>query len=94
MAVRADGTTVWKTKTADSLDTPGGLCVGDLDGDGLSEVYVNTYVESDGFIFTRVYGFDSKGKLLTAAGYPKTLMGDCTRCIPLIADIDGDGAES
>lgn len=92
MAVRADGTTVWKTKAADSLDTPGGLCVGDLDGDGLSEVYVSTYVESDGFIFTRVYGFDSKGKLLTAAGYPKTLMGDCTRCLPLIADIDGDGA--
>lgn len=91
-AVRANGTTVWKTKTADSLNTPGGLCVGDLDGDGLSEVYVSTYVESDGFVFTRVYGFDSKGKLLAAAGYPKTLMGDCTRCIPLIADIDGDGA--
>jgi len=91
-AVRADGSTVWKTKTSDSLDTGGGLCVGDLDGDGLSEVYVATYVEGDGFIFTRVYAFDHKGKLLTAKGYPKTIMGDPTRCIPLIADLDGDGA--
>ena len=91
MAVRADGSTVWKTKAADPLDTGGGLCIGDLDSDGLSEVYVSTFVEGDGFLFTRVYGFDHKGKLLIAAGYPKTLMGDPTRCIPLIADLDGDG---
>lgn len=90
-AVRADGTTVWKTKTTDSLDTAGGICVGDLDGDGLGEVYVNTLVQSDEYVFTRVYGFDHKGKLLAAAGYPKSLMGAPTRCIPLIADIDGDG---
>jgi subtilisin family serine protease len=97
MAVRADGSTVWKTKTDDSLDTGGGICVGDLDGDGQSEVYVATYVatyaEGDGFLFTRVYAFSNKGKLLTAAGYPKTIMGDPTRCVPLIADIDGDGAK-
>jgi subtilisin family serine protease len=93
MAVRADGSTVWKTKTDDALDTAGGLCVGDIDGNGLSEVYVVTYVEGDGFLFTRVYAFDHKGKLLTAAGYPKMIMGDPTRCIPLIADIDGDGAK-
>jgi len=91
MAVRADGSTVWKTRAEDPLDTGGGLVVGDIDGDGLSEVYMITFVEGDGFIFTRVYAFDHKGRLLTAAGYPKTIMGDSTRCTPLIADIDGDG---
>lgn len=92
-AVRADGSTVWKTRTDDPLDTGGGLCIGDLDGDGLSEVYVATYVEGDGFLFTRVYAFDHKGKLQTAKGYPKTIMGDPSRCTPLVADIDGDGAK-
>jgi len=52
---------------------------------------VDTLVESDESVFTRVYAFDHKGMLLAAAGYPKTIMGDPTRCIPLIADIDGDG---
>lgn len=89
--VRADGTTVWKAKTPAPLDTKGGLCLGDVNGDGLSEVYVNNYVEADGFIYSTVYGFDSKGKPLTGADFPKTMMGDATRCIPLVADIDGDG---
>ncbi len=91
MAVRADGTTVWKTKADDSLDSAGGICVGDLDGDGLSEVYVDALVESDEYVFTRVYAFDHQGKLLTDAGWPKSIMGTPVRCIPLIADIDGDG---
>ncbi|MEN6429176.1 MAG: S8 family serine peptidase [Phycisphaerales bacterium] len=90
MAVRADGTAVWKTKAEDSLDSAGGICVGDLDGDGLSEVYVATLVQSDEYVFTRVYGFNHKCKLLADAGYPKSIMGTPTRCIPLIADIDGD----
>jgi subtilisin family serine protease len=93
-AARAEGTTpvtLWKAKVPAPFDTKGGLCVGDLDGDGLSEVYINNYVEADGFIYSQVYGFDSKGKPLTGAGFPKTMMGDPTRCIPLIADIDGDG---
>ena len=90
-AVRADGTTVWKTKTEDSLDSAGGICVGDLDGDGLSEVFVATLVQSDEYVFTRVYGFNHKGKLLADAGYPKSIMGTPSRCIPLIADLDGDG---
>ena len=90
-AVRPDGTTMWKAKVAPPFDTKGGLSVGDLNGDGLSEVYVNNYVEADGFIYSQIYGFDSKGKPLTSAGFPKTMMGDPTRCSPLIADIDGDG---
>ena len=59
-AVRADGTTVWKAKVPAPFDTKGGLSVGDLNGDGLSEVYVNNYVEADGFIYSQVYGFDSQ----------------------------------
>jgi len=90
-AGRADGTTLWKAKVPPPFDTKGGLSVGDLNGDGLSEVYINNYVEADGFIYSQIYGFDSKGKPLTGAGFPKTMMGDPTRCIPLIADIDGDG---
>jgi subtilisin family serine protease len=90
-AVRADGSTVWKAKVPTPFDTKGGLCIGDINGDGFSEVFVNNYVEADGFIYSLVYGFDHKGKLLTGAGFPKTIMGDPTRCVPLIADIDGDG---
>ncbi len=94
MAVRMDATTVWKTRTTDPLDTGGGLCVADLDNNGLSEVYVTTLVATDegedGFRFTRVYGFDHKGRLLTASDYPKTIAGNPTGCIPLVADIDGD----
>ena len=91
MAVRADGTTLWKTKTTDTLDSAGGISVGDLDGDGFNEVYVDTLVESDEYVFTRVYAFDHEGKPLIGAGYPKSIMGSPVWCVPLIADIDGDG---
>jgi hypothetical protein len=91
VAVRTTGATAWKTRVSDPLDLGGGLCVGDLNDDGLSEVYVSTVVEADEFLFSRVYAFDHKGRLLTEAGYPKTIMGDPIRCVPLIADIDGDG---
>ena len=67
------------------------MAVGDLDDDGNSEVYVSTFVEEDGFAFTRVYAFDHEGRLLSDAGYPKTIMGDPAKCVPLIGDIDGDG---
>ncbi|MBN1510011.1 MAG: S8 family serine peptidase, partial [Sedimentisphaerales bacterium] len=93
MAVHADGSTVWKTRVSDPMDAEGGICIGDLDGDGLSEVYVTTFIEGDGFLFTNVYAFDHKGRLLADAGYPKMVMGDPTRTIPLIADIDGDGGK-
>ncbi|MBM4025583.1 MAG: hypothetical protein FJ280_09275 [Planctomycetes bacterium] len=88
-AVRLDGSTVWRAKVPAPFDSRGGLSVGDLDGDGFGEVYVNNYVEADGFIFARVYAFDHKGRPRT--GFPQTMIGDPTRCVPLIADLDGDG---
>ena len=36
-------------------------------------------------------GLTHKGKPLTGADFPKTMMGNPTRCVPLVADIDGDG---
>ena len=89
---RTNGSTVWKKKVSDPLGEAGGLCVGDLDGDGYGEVYVATYIaEADGFAFTRIYGFDYKGRELTDAGFPKIVMGSPARSVPLIAEIDGDG---
>jgi len=94
MATHADGSTVWKTEVSDALDEPGTLSIGDLNGDGLSEVYVATYiVEADGFAFTRLYGFDHEGRDLEDAGFPKIAMGPPTGCVPLIADVDGDGQQ-
>ena len=63
-----------------------------MDGDGYGEVYVATYIaEADGFAFTRIYGFDYKGRELTDAGFPKIVLGSPAKCVPLIAEIDGDG---
>lgn len=93
MAVRADGSTLWKTRVTDPMSAEGGLCIADLDNNGLSEVYVTTYVEGDGFLLTKIYAFDHKGRLLADAGYPKTILGDPTRIVPLAGDIDGDGAK-
>jgi len=90
-ATHADGTTLWKTRVDDPLETGGGLCVGDLDDDGLCEVYMTSLVQADGFVFTRVYALDHAGQPLTETGYPKTMMGYSAQCAPLIADIDGDG---
>ena len=90
-AVRVDGSTVWTTKINEPFDTAGAISIGDINGDGLMEVYVNSYVEADGFAFSHVYAFDHRGRLLTDAGYPKTVMGDPECMTPLIGDIDGDG---
>jgi hypothetical protein len=90
-AVRLDGGTLWKTKVPPPFDSRGTLCVGDIDEDGYGEVYINSYVEADGFIFSRVYAFDHQGRPLTSAGFPRNIMGNPTRCVPLVGDIDGDG---
>jgi subtilisin family serine protease len=90
-AARADGSTVWKTKIPDPLETEGAISIGDIDGDGDGEIFVTSLVEADEFTFTRVYGFDHQGKPLVNEGYPKTIMGDPTRMAPVIGDIDGDG---
>ncbi|MBN2132342.1 MAG: S8 family serine peptidase [Sedimentisphaerales bacterium] len=92
MAVHADGGTTWKIFVDDYLDEPGAMSIGDLDGDGYSEVYVATYIaEGDGFAFTRLYAFDHEGLVLADAGYPKAVMGVPAKSVPLIADVDGDG---
>jgi len=89
---RTNGSTVWKKKVSDPLEEAGSLSVGDMDGDGYGEVYVATYIaEADGFAFTRIYGFDYKGRELTDAGFPKIVMGSPAKSVPLIAEIDGDG---
>ncbi|UCC99411.1 MAG: S8 family serine peptidase [Phycisphaerales bacterium] len=92
MATHADGSTLWKTKVFDPLEEIGALSIGDINSDGLGEVYLTTYiVEADDFAFTRVYALDHQGRILTDAGFPKVIMGSPFRCPPLIADIDGDG---
>lgn len=90
-AVRADGSTLWKAKVSEPLDTAGAISIGDVDGDGYPEVYINNLVEEEEFAYSRVYAFDYKGRPLSDAGYPKTIMGNPTRIAPIIGDIDGDG---
>lgn len=91
MAVHIDGSTLWTTRVSEPFGDIGALSVGDINGDGFSEVYVNSYVESDGFSFSLVHAFDYKGRQLTGAGFPKTIMGYPGNSSPLIGDIDGDG---
>ena len=91
MAVHIDGSTVWETTVGEMLGEDGALSVGDIDNDGFSEVYVSSYVEADGFAFSLVHAFDHQGVELSAAGFPKTVMGDAWNSSPLIGDIDGDG---
>ncbi|MHC4325346.1 MAG: hypothetical protein ACYSUX_13870, partial [Planctomycetota bacterium] len=69
----------------------GALSIGDIDSDGFSEVYVNSYIEEDGFAYSLVHAFDHEGEELSDAGFPKTLMGYPGYCSPLIDDVDGDG---
>jgi len=92
-AVHIDGGTAWtaRVRDPDPFDGDGALSVGDIDGDGLSEVYVSSYVEADGFAFTLVHAFDHEGAELSERGFPKTVMGDPWNCTPLIGDVDGDG---
>ncbi|NQV35139.1 MAG: VCBS repeat-containing protein, partial [Phycisphaeraceae bacterium] len=92
-AVHVDGSVVWRAQVFEPLDTAGGLSVGDLDSDGRGEVYVTSFVEGDGFQYTKVYGFDHTGRMLDQQGYPKVLMGNASRTVPLIADVDADGAK-
>jgi len=91
MAVHIDGSTVWEARIREPISDEGALSVGDIDDDGFGEVYVNSYIESDGFAFSLVHAFDHQGRELSDAGFPKTIMGDPWLCSPLIADVDGDG---
>jgi subtilisin family serine protease len=91
MAVHIDGSTLWTAPVRGPFGDEGALSVGDIDSDGFSEVYVNSYVEEDGFAYSLVYAFDHEGNELADAGFPKTLMGDPWDCSPLIGDVDGDG---
>jgi hypothetical protein len=95
IAVHIDGSTVWDARVGeDLLGEYGALSVGDIDSDGLSEVYVVSYIMpdgEDGFAFSMVHGFDHEGNALSDAGFPKTIMGYASNSPPLIGDIDGDG---
>jgi subtilisin family serine protease len=90
-AVHIDGRTVWSTDIDDPFGASGSLSVGDIDNDGYGEVYIATYVESDGYSFTVIHAFDHEGRLLTDAGYPKIIMGITYSNPPLLGDVDGDG---
>ncbi len=90
-AVGIDGGTVWKTRLSDPFDTAGSLSAGDIDDDGHREVYINSYVESDGYSFTQVYALDHQGHQMMQAGYPKIVLGSPGSSAPVIADLDGDG---
>jgi len=91
MAVHIDGSKLWEAEIVEWVSEYGAMCIGDIDSDGLSEVYVSSYIEEDGFAYTLVHAFDYEGRLLSEAGFPKTLMGDPWDCSPLVGDIDGDG---
>jgi|GEM_PF-491460 len=90
MAVHVDGSTLWTVRVRGPFGDEGALSVGDIDDDGFSEVYVNSYIEADGFAYSLVHAFDHEGRELSDAGFPKTLMGDPWYCSPLIGDVDGD----
>ncbi len=90
-AVGIDGGTMWKTRLNEPFDTSGSLSVADVDENGHREVYVNSYVESDGYSFTQVYALDYQGRQMMQAGYPKIVLGSPGGSAPVIADLDGDG---
>jgi len=90
-AVHMDGSTLWNTRLSESLGQSGTLCTGDVDGDGLSEVYVISNVDADDFTLSLVHAFDHQGKQMLDAGFPKTVLGNPYDSPPLIGDIDGDG---
>ena len=91
MAVHIDGNRLWETKLFEPLGQSGSLCTGDIDGDGLSEVYVISDIEADDFELSRIHAFDHQGQQMVSAGFPKTVLGSPYDSPPLIGDIDGDG---
>lgn len=90
-AVHPDGTTLWTAQVPGDFGASGTLVAGDLDGDALAEVFVAALIDDDSFEYTGLFGFDSAGRLLAEAGFPKTILGYPVRCEPLIGDVDGDG---
>ena len=90
-AVQTDGDVLWASRAFDALDAAGAFSVGDLNYDRFQEIYVNSLVDTDGFMFGRVRGFDHLGRALAGIGFPRTVMGDPSHSPPLIGDVDGDG---
>jgi len=89
-AVHLDGATLWTTKVPGEFGTSGSISVGDLNGDGIAEVFVTALIDDDSFEYTGVFAFDHKGRLLSEAGFPKTIIGYPVDSQALIADLDGD----
>jgi hypothetical protein len=90
-ALSLDGTTLWSTSFDMTVDAGGAMSVGDLDSDGMPEIFVSTSVSDEAYTYSLLYAFDHTGKVLSAQGFPKYLMGDASECEPLIIDIDHDG---
>lgn len=90
-AVALDGSTIWSTPLDAPIDRTGALSVGDLDSDGIPEIFMSTSVIDDAYTYSLLYAFDHAGEILSDQGFPKILMGDAEECEPLIADIDHDG---
>lgn len=90
-AVHPDGSTLWQTPILDGFGRQGAMSVGDLDGDGLSEMLVHSYREDQRYAYAQVWAWDCQGDLLEQAGFPKRVLGYSYNSAPVIGDIDGDG---
>ncbi len=92
-AVHVDGSTLWNTRLYEPFGQTGALSTGDIDQDGLGEVYVVSHIEAEGFTFSLIHAFDHQGQQLVNAGFPKTVMGQSYSSPALIGDINGDGQQ-
>ncbi len=90
-AAELDGSTIWSTPVDAPIDVTGAMSAGDLDSDGIPEIFVSTRVNDDAYTYSLLYAFDSAGTILSDQGFPKMLMGDAWECEPLVLDIDHDG---
>jgi thermitase len=78
--IRGDGQVIARTTAAGRFASNTAVALGDLNDDGLPEIYAGYW--------GGVYAFDLQGNVL--AGWPAPTSGDALDS-PVIADVDGDG---